>query len=61
MSDIRSLHVNVTLRHLENLERDLEKLSSRVQTMKENLASTNGQQLKSGQTDSNLKLTEICV
>jgi len=44
------LRVNPTMRQLEGLEQDLEKLSVHVQTMKENLTNT---------TDNNLKLSEI--
>jgi len=50
--------VDVTLRQLEKLEQDLEKLSTQVQTMKENLEATDRQQRKCN-TDNILKLTEV--
>ncbi|KAJ7333696.1 hypothetical protein OS493_015779 [Desmophyllum pertusum] len=49
-SDVNLLHLNSTLRQLEGLEQNLEKLSTQVQTMKENLTSA---------TDNNLKLAEF--
>ena len=60
VSGASSNHINVTLRQLETLGQALEKLSSRVQSMKERLTSTNGQQPK-WQTDESLKLTEVNV
>ena len=49
-SDVNIARVNVTLRQLEGLEQNLEKLFTQVQTMKENLTSS---------TDNSLKLAEL--
>ncbi|XP_078361006.1 uncharacterized protein LOC144645338 [Oculina patagonica] len=49
-SDVNFNHVNATLRQIEGLEHNLEKLFTQVQTMKENLTSA---------TDNSLKLAEL--
>ena len=53
-------HTNVTLRQLETLGQDLEKLSFQVQSMKEHLTSSNRREPKC-KVDENLKLTEVNV